>query len=201
VKPERALLPLAAIVLAVFATTRLMASIDPGEAHPTGLGVAADQLGTGDAKAGKRGGGGPSRETHSFYSPSGMRQLRALIRREGGPNALVPLFRVTPDQAQVQLAKGGGGRLLVIERGPKVKFSVSTPVAAPGGFRLRELDTGAPKRILAAVRRLSEASANDVDYMVFTVSPIDRTGGWDAFAARPPAHFHTDAHGRHVTRP
>jgi hypothetical protein len=37
--------------------------------------------------------------------------------------------------------------------------------------------------------------------MVFTVSPIDRTGGWDAFATRPPAHLHADAHGRHVTRP
>ena len=198
-KPERALLPLAAIVLAVFATTRLMASIDPGEAHPTGLGPARSD--TADGKHRKRGGEGQRGETDSFYSPSGMHRLRSLIRREGGPEALVPLFRITPDQAQVQLAKGGGGRLLVIERGPKVQYAVSTPVAAPGGFRLGQLDTGAPKRILAAVRRLSEASANDVDYMVFTVSPIDRTGGWDAFATRPPAHFHADAHGRHVTRP
>jgi hypothetical protein len=37
--------------------------------------------------------------------------------------------------------------------------------------------------------------------MVYSVSPVDGTGRWDAFLARGATHFAADAHGRQVTRP
>jgi hypothetical protein len=205
VKPERLLIPLVAIAVAVFATSRLMVAIDPGEAHPTGLPHdTAESLKDEVRRAigsDRKGGGNRSRETYSFYSPSGMRQLRRLIEREGGRDGRIPIFRIQSDQAQVQVARGRGGKLLVIDRGPTVKFSTSTPVASPYGFRLSQLDVQAPRRILTAVARLSKASAKDVDYMVCTLNPIDGTVAWDAFLTVTATHFHADAHGRHVTRP
>lgn len=204
-KPERLLIPLAAIAIAVFATSRLMVSIDPGEAHPTGpTGAYSDTV---DGKPRKAHGGGrkrkrrSSRETYSFFSPSGMRQLRRLILDKGGAEARLPIFRIASDQAQVQIARGRGGRLLVIDRGPQVKFSTATPIASPFGVRVTQLDVNAPERILTAIARLSGAPAKDVDYMVFTLSPIDRTGSWDAFLVASARHFHADANGRHVTQP
>jgi hypothetical protein len=195
VRPERLLIPLAAIAIAVFATSRLMVAIDPGEAHPTGL-PHASAIGTG-----REGGTKGSRETYSFYSPSGMRQLRKLILTEAGTEARVSLFRLQASQAQVFTRAGRGGKMLVIERGPRVRFSASTPTGVPGGFGVRDLDPRAPGRILAAIARLSDASAKDVDYMVYSVSPVDGTGRWDAFLTRGATHFAADAHGRQVTRP
>jgi hypothetical protein len=195
VRSERLLIPLAAIAIAVFATSRLMVAIDPGEAHPTGL-PHASAIGA-DREGGTKG----SRETYSFYSPSGMRQLRKLILTEAGPEARVSLFRLQASQAQVFTRAGRGGKMLVIERGPRVRFSASTPTGVPGGFGVRDLDPRAPGRILAAIARLSDASAKDVDYMVYSVSPIDATGRWDAFLTRGATHFAADAHGRQVTRP
>jgi hypothetical protein len=206
VRPERLLIPLAAIAVAVFATSRVMVAVDPGEAHPTGLphdtakSLKDEVRGTLD-RGGDHTGGGRSRETHSFYSRAGIRDLQALVAKEAGPEARVSLFRLQSSQAQVFTGSGGGGKMLVIERGPKVRFSASTPTGIPGGFGVRDLDPAAPRRILAAIARLSKASANDVDYMVYTISPIDRTGGWDAFLTRTATHFHADAHGRHVTQP
>jgi hypothetical protein len=208
VRPERLLIPLAAIVLAAFATTRLMVAIDPGEAHPTGLPhdtaeSLKDQVRkvTGGGGDHGDGGGRPSRETHSFFSRAGVRDLERLIAKEAGPESRVSLFRLQSDQAQVFTRAGSGGKMLVIERGPKVKFSASTPVATPGGFSLRDLDPNAPGRILGGIARLSHASANDVDYMVFSTNPIDREGRWDAFLTGTATHFAADAHGRHVTQP
>jgi hypothetical protein len=206
VKPERLLIPLAAIAIAVFATSRLMVAIDPGEAHPTGLsGETANSLkeevrratGGGDGKEGGR----SSRESHSFFSRAGMRDLQRLVTKEAGPEARVSLFRLQASEAQVFTRSGGGGKMLVIERGPKVRFSASTPAGVPGGFGIRSVDPGAPRRILVAMARLSDASANEVDYMVYSVSPIDKEGRWDAFLKRGATHFAADAHGRHVTRP
>jgi hypothetical protein len=201
VRPERLLIPLAAIAVAVFATSRLMVAIDPGEAHPTGLsGDSRKALGRGGG-GGDTGGGDKSRETHSFFSRAGVRDLQALVAKEAGPEARVSLFRLQASQAQVFTRTGGGGKMLVIERGPKVRFSASTPAGVPGGFGIRSVDPSAPRRILAAITHLSNASAKDVDYMVYSLNPIDRTGGWDAFLTRTATHFHADAHGRHVTRP
>ena len=206
-KPERLLIPLAAIAIAVFATSRLMVAIDPGEAHPTGLtGAYSD---TADGKPRKEKGDDhgdrkkASHETHSFFSSSGVRELQRLIRKEAGPESRVSLFRLQSDAAQVftRAAGGSGGKMLVIERGPRVKFSASTPVAAPGGFTLGALDPNAPGRILGAIAELSHAPASRVDYMVFSVNPIDREGRWDAFLTAGATHFAADAHGRHVTQP
>ncbi|HKP89174.1 MAG TPA: hypothetical protein VJT75_04290 [Thermoleophilaceae bacterium] len=208
-KPERLLIPLAAIAVAIFATSRLMVAIDPGEAHPTGLGgdtaksaekAIRKATGGGDGN-GDGGGKGGSRESHSFFSRAGMRDLQRLVTEEAGPEARVSLFRIQASQAQVFTRSGSGGKMLVLERGPKVKFSASTPAGIPGGFGIRSVDTSAPSRILVAIARLSDASANDVDYMVYLVSPIDRTGRWDAFLKRGATHFAADAHGRHVTQP
>jgi hypothetical protein len=204
VKPERLLIPLAAIAIAVFATSRLMVAIDPGEAHPTGItGAYSDTV---DGKPRKAGGDQKERErstleSHSFFSRAGMRDLQRLVIKEAGPEARVSLFRLQASEAQVFTRSGGGGKMLVVERGPKVRFSASTPAGVPGGFGIRSVDPGAPTRILGAIARLSDASANDVDYMVYSVSPIDRTGRWDAFLKRGATHFAADAHGRHVTRP
>jgi hypothetical protein len=213
VKPERLLIPLAAIAIAVFATSRLMVAIDPGESHPTGLsGETAESFkdelrkvtGGGGGGGGGRsegGGGKSSRESHSFFSGAGVRDLQRLVTAEAGPEARVSIFRLQASQAQVFTRSGGGGKMLVIERGPKVKFSASTPTGVPGGFGIRSVDPSAPKRILVAIARLSSASANDVDYMVYSVSPIDETGRWDAFMTRGGTHFAADAHGHHVTQP
>ena len=207
-RPERFLLPLAAIAIAVFATSRLMVAIDPGEAHPTGLsGETAkgfkDQVrrATGGGDDDDEGGDERSRETHSFFSRAGVRDLQRLVIEEAGPEARVSIFRLQSREAQVFTKSGGGGRMLVIERGPRVRFSASTPTAVPGGFGIRSVDPDAPARILTAIARLSDASAGDVDYMVYSVSPIDGTGRWDAFLTRGATHFAADAHGRHVTRP
>jgi hypothetical protein len=210
VRPERFLIPLAAIAIAVFATSRLMVAIDPGESHPTGLsGETAESFkdqvrrvtggGGGDGDREKRGQG--SRETHSFYSAAGVRDLQDLVTEEAGPEARVSLFRLAADQASVFTRSGRGGKMLVIERGPRLKFSASTPTGVPGGFGIRSLDPSAPGRVLTAIARLSGRSAKDVDYMVYSVSPIDGTGRWNAFLAGSGTHFAADAHGRHVTQP
>lgn len=209
-KPERFLIPLAAIAIAIFATTRLMVAIDPGEAHPTGLGgdtakSLEEQVrkatggGSGDRKTSKH----RSRETHSFYSAKGVRDLQRLIRQAAGPESRISLFRLQSDQAQVftRAAGGSGGKMLVVERGPRVKFSATTPVATPGGFTIGTLDPNAPGRILAGIARLSHAPASRVDYMVFSTNPVDREGRWDAFLTGGATHFAADAHGRNVTRP
>ena len=204
-KPERLLVPLAAIAVAVFGTSRLMVAIDPGEAHPTGLPHDTAESLKGEVRRAiggdRRGGGRGSRETYSFYSPTGMRQLRKLIQAEGGYEGRIPIFRIQSDQAQVQVARGRHGRVLVVDRGPSVKFSVSTSVAISNGFRLSQLDVQAPRRILTAIARASDASPKDVTYMVFSTNPIDRAGRWDAFVTESAMHFAADAHGRHVTRP
>jgi hypothetical protein len=224
VKPERLLVPLAAIAIAVFATSRLMVAIDPGEAHPTGLtkktiGDLQSEL----RNAGKPGAaerlrrelergagagmrerdGTPRGETYSFYSPKGMRQLKSLMEAEGGRGGRVALFRIQSSQAQIQVGRGGrqGGAILVVDRGPSVRFRTPTPVLGAGGFSPAGLDPRAPGRIGRAIARQSEASPADVDYMVFFVNPIDHEGSWDAFLTRTATHFHADAHGRHVTQP
>jgi hypothetical protein len=210
VNPTRLAIPALAVALSVFGTSRLMAGIDPIRAS-----AAADKVrtpgrepaagGHGErAKGGDRGQRTTDREPRSFLSPPGMRQLRALLQSEAGRGGRVTLFRVQSDAAQVQVARGdrAGGTLLTIERGPSVRFRISTPVAAPGGFAPEELDAEAPQRIGTAIARLSDATLADVDYMVFLVSPIDRSGGWEAFLANADhTHFHADAHGRNVTRP
>jgi hypothetical protein len=207
VRPERFLVPLAAIAIAVFATSRLMVAIDPGEAHPTGLtGAYSDTADGKPAKAKHREHGAGkhrSRETHSFYSAKGVRDLQRLIRQAAGPESRISLFRLQSDAAQVftRAAGGSGGKMLVIERGPRVKFSASTAVATPGGFTLGALDPKAPARILAAIARLSHAPPSGVDYMVFSTNPIDREGRWDAFLTGGATHFAADAHGRRVTQP
>lgn len=212
-KPERFLIPLAAIAIAVFATSRLMVAIDPGEAHPTGLsGETAESFKNelrkvtgGGGGGGSRGGDGDdgkgSRETHSFFSGAGVRDLQRLVTEEAGPEARVSIFRLQASQAQVFTRSARGGKMLVIERGPRIKFSASTPTGVPGGFGIRSVDPSAPRRILAAIPQLSNASANDVDYMVYSVSPIDGTGRWNAFLKRDATHFAADAHGNHVTQP
>jgi hypothetical protein len=206
VKPERFLIPLAAIAIAVFATSRLMVAIDPGEAHPTGITGAYSDTADGKPRRSNDGGkdhGGnkSSRETHSFFSRTGMRELQDFVAKEAGPEARVSLFRIQADQAQVFTRTGNGGKMMVIERGPRVKFSASTPTGVPGGFGIRSVDPDAPRRIVAAIGGLSDASAKDVDYMVYTVSPIDGEGRWDAFLTKGATHFAADAHGRHVTQP
>jgi hypothetical protein len=201
VKPERLLIPLVAIALAVFGTSRVMESIDPGKATADskssgGGGGGGDDQGDGDGKD------GGSRETHTFFSPAGMSDLKELIRKEGGPEARVGLFRIQASDAQVFLRSGEGGKMLVIERGPKVRFSGTSPAATLSGFTLRKLDDRAPRRIGNGIARLSHASLADVDYMVFLVNPITGEGGWEAFLSTGDhTHFHADAHGRKVTRP
>ena len=208
-KSERFLIPLAAIAIAVFATSRLMVAIDPGEAHPTGLtGAYSDTV---DGKPPKERGAGDrdretkaSHETHSFFSSSGVRDLQQLIRKEAGAESRVSLFRLQSDAAQVFTRSAGGssgGKMLVIERGPRVKFSSNTPGAAPGGFTLGTLDPRAPARILGAISELAHAPASRVDYMVFSVGLVDHQGRWDAFLKGDATHFAADAHGRHVTQP
>jgi hypothetical protein len=205
VKPERFLIPLAAIALAVFATSRLMVAIDPGEAHPTGItGVGSDTVDGKPRKAGggDRGGSGRgSHETHSFFSGAGMRDLQRLIRKEAGPEVRVSLFRLQSDQAQIFARAGSSGKMLVVERGPRVRFSATTPVATPGGFSLRALDPNAPRRIVTAIARLSHQPASRVDYMVFSTNPVEPEGRWDAFLSGGATHFAADAHGRDVTQP
>jgi hypothetical protein len=205
VKPERALVPLLAVVLAVFGTSRVMESVDPGAPRASassdsdsGSGGGGDH---GDRKK-ERGDHEKSHETHSFFSPAGMRDLAGLIRREAGPEGRVSLFRVQAHDAQVFVKKGSGGSMLVIERGPKVKFSGSSPAAPLGGFSLSALDPRAPERIGDAIARLSSSTIADVDYMVFLINPVTHEGSWEAFLTNGDhTHFHADAHGRHVTRP
>jgi hypothetical protein len=211
VRPERFLIPLAAIALAVFATSRLMVAIDPGESRPTGLsGETAESLKdevrriTGGEDGGRRRDGDRgqrSRETHSFFSRAGIRDLQRLVAEEAGPEARVSIFRIQASDATVFARSGRGGKMLVIERGPKVKFSASSPTGVPGGFGIRTVDPDAPRRILVAIARLANASANDVDYMVYSVSPIDGTGRWGAFLKGTGTHFAADAHGRQVRQP
>jgi hypothetical protein len=198
VRPERALIPLVAVALAIFGTSRVMEGVDPGPAKASG-----DSSSSGGDRGSDHGDGGKrSRETHSFFSPAGMRDLKELLAKEGGPEARISLFRVQENDAQVFLRKGNGGGMLVLERGPKVKFRASSPAAVPGGFTLRQLDPRAPQRIGDAIARLSKASLADVDYMVFNTNPIDREGSWEVFLATGDhTHFHADAHGRNVTRP
>lgn len=146
----------------------------------------------------------PSRETHSFFSRSAVRDLQRLIRKEAGPASPVSLFRLQSHAVQVftrGARAGSGGKMLVIERGPRVKFSSSTPVATPGGFTLGALDPHAPGRILTAIARLSHAPVSRVDYMVFSVGLVDHQGRWDAFLTGDATHFAADAQGRHVTQP
>ena len=201
-KPERALVPLLAVVLAVFGTSRVMESVDPGtprasaSSNSGGDGEGDDH---GDRKGGKR---ERTKETHSFFSPAGMRDLADLIRREAGPEARVSLFRVQAHDAQVFVKKGSGGSMLVIERGPKIKFSGSSPAAPLSGFFLSALDPRAPERIGDAIARLSSSTIADVDYMVFLDNPVTHEGSWEAFLTNGDhTHFHADAHGRHVIRP
>ena len=202
-KPERVLIPLVAVVVAVFATSRVMESVDPGPLRAQ----STSGKGGGDHGDGGNGRGDHherrSHETYSFFSPAGMRQLTGLLRREGGPEGQITLFRVQAGEAQVFLKKGGGsGGLLVVERGAKVKFRTESPVSPPGGFGISKLDPRAPQRIGDAIARLSKASLADVDYMVFLINPIENVGSWEAFLSNADhTHFHADAHGRHVTRP
>ena len=202
-KPERFLIPLLAVVLAAFGTSRVMESVDPGEPHAATASDSGD--GDGDHGDGKSAGKDKERkrETHSFFSPSGMRDLADLLRREGGPEARISLFRIQAGDAQVFVKKSSeSGGLLVIERGPKVKFRTTSPVSPPGGFSLGKLDPRAPQRIGDAIARLSKATLADVDYMVFLINPITNEGSWETFlASGDHTHFHADAHGRHVTRP
>jgi hypothetical protein len=208
VRPERFLVPLAAIAIAVYATSRLMVAIDPGEAHPTGL---SDETATGLKGEVRRalGGGGKDgggerrsgRKNHSFFSAAGMRELKGLIGKEAGRGGTIGLFRLQADEAQVFTRTGHGGRMLVVERGPRVRFRATTPIATPGGFALGALDPDAPRRIVAAIVRRTHGTERDIDYMVFSTSPIDRRGRWDAFLTGGATHFAADAHGRHVTQP
>jgi hypothetical protein len=211
VRPERFVVPLAAIVLAVFGTSRLIEAIDPGADRASGEGrsVAADERppepGSSDRRGERKRGAKPRRHrSSSFLAPTGMRQLKALLASEAGSGGRVTLFRVQADAAQVHVARrgGGGGGLLVIEKGPRVRFRASTPVAVPGGFSLSELDPYAPSRIGSAIARLSSASLADVDYMVFVSGLAGNPSSWEAFLANAEhTHFHADAHGRDVTRP
>jgi hypothetical protein len=196
----RIVVPVAAVALAVFATSHVMESVDPG---PPRASASSGSGGSGDGTNGK---GDREREksheTHSFLSPAGMRDLAGLIRREAGPEGRISLFRVQSEQAQVFVKKGSGGSLLVIERGPKVKFSGNSPAAPLGGFFLSALDPRAPQRIGDAIARVSSATIADVDYMVFLINPVTHEGSWEAFLTNGDhTHFHADAHGRHVTRP
>jgi hypothetical protein len=207
VRPERFLLPLAAIALAVFATSRLMVAIDPGEAHPTAItGAHSDNPSDSGGKAGRKPGGRKRHRKqpgggHSFYSPAGVRSLQRLIRKEAGPAAVVSLFRLQAEEAQIFTRTGNGGRMLVVERGPRVRFQATTPIGTPGGFDPSFLDVNAPRRILAAIARIAHVSERNVDYMVFSTNPVDRGGRWDAFLTGGATHFAADSHGRRVTRP
>jgi hypothetical protein len=207
VTSARFLVPLAAIVLAVFGTSRLMESIDSGPVGVTGgtglsVGGGGDgSNGGGDGGDGEGGdrerGDGGSRERRSFFTPSGMRSLIDLLEDQG---ERVTLFRVQENAAQVQMARrGGGGAMVVVEPGPNVRFRAETPVAVPGGFEARDLDPRAPSRIRSAIR---ERSRSPIDYMVFLVNPVTGEGAWDAFLRNGDhTHFHADADGRNVTRP
>jgi hypothetical protein len=206
VRPERFVVPLAAIVLSVLGTSRLIEAIDPGADRASGQGpsIAADERRSepGSSKRGEKR-RRRARRPSSFLTPAGMRQLKALLASEAGAGGRVTLFRVQAGAAQVHFARrGGGGGLLVIEKGPRVRFRASTPVAVPGGFRLRDLDPYAPSRVGSEIARLSSASLADVDYMVFFFGLAGQGGGWEAFLANAEhTHFHADAHGRNVTRP
>jgi hypothetical protein len=209
VKPERVLLPLLAVALAVFGTSRLMESIDPGQVRASGLSEQTlerlDRERKRRVRQGERRGKREKRrasELHSLLSPAGMRELKTLIRREA-KRGDVTLFRVTANDAQVHVARPtGGGMLLVLERGPSVRFRTPTPVGIPGGFPLGDIDVYAPRRVGAGIARLSRATLADVDYMVYLVNPVTREGQWNAFLGDPAhTHFQADAHGRGVTSP
>jgi hypothetical protein len=204
VRPERALIPLAAVVLAVFGTSRVMESVDPGPLRASSFSDSG-----GDGKGERRGDGDRkgetkerSRESHSFFSAAGMRELVDFIRSEGGAEVRVSLFRIQANQSQAFVRSGsGGGGMMVIDRGPTMKFRAESPTAVPGGFTLGKLDPRAPARIGDAIARLSDATLADVDYMVFLLNPVTGEGGWDAFLTNGEhTHFHADAHGRHVQR-
>jgi hypothetical protein len=203
----RFIVPLAAVVLAIFGTSRVMESIDSGPvgvSGSTGLSIGSGDSNGGDEDGGDEDGGdgrqkgdGDSRERRSFFTPSGMRALVDLLDDQG---ERVTLFRLQADAAQVQMARrGGGGAMVVVEPGPDIRFRTETPVAVPGGFEARELDPRAPQRIRSAIREHSRAP---IDYMVFLVNPVTRESGWEAFLANGDhTHFHADADGRNVTRP
>lgn len=207
-RPERVLLPLLAVVLAVFGTSHVMESVDPGPLRASGFSGSGNN---GDSGGGNKKGGGKSkgdrkersRESHSFFSPTGMRELVDLIRHEAGPEGRITLFRVQANQAQVFVKRSAtSGGMLVIDRGPNVKFSTTSPASPPGGFSPRKIDPRAPERIGDAIARMSDASLSDVDYMVFLINPVTGEGSWESFLATGDhTHFHADAHGRGVTRP
>jgi hypothetical protein len=203
VKPERVLIPLVAVVLAVFGTSRVMESVAPATPHAAS--ASDSDGGGGDGEGDGKGGHKKERkrETHTFFSAAGMRDLIALIRKEGGPEGRVSLFRIQANDAQVFVKSSSTeGGMLVIERGPKVRFKGTSPVAPPGGFSLGKLDVHAPQRIGDGIARLSNATLADVDYMVFLINPVTGDGGWETFLATGDhTHFHADADGRHVTRP
>jgi hypothetical protein len=224
VTAARILIPLAAVALAVFATSRLMSAIDPGSVgHPTGLArdTVRGLLGDSDAgylkidpgKAGRalrreaerEGSGKPpaaARETVSFFSRSGMRRLKSLLEAAAGRGGRASFLRLTADQAQVTVARAGRstGEHLVIERGPSVRFRTPSPIIAPGSFSPREIDAAAPHRIGLTLARRSDATVADIDYMVFSLDPIEHRGGWEIFLARTGTHLHADEHGRGLVR-